>query len=262
MRFNDLDQRMRLFETAHDHSVLPGLYMIARLDGRGFTRLTKRVLDLEAPFDIRFRDAMSATVAHLMDCGFRVSYGYHQSDEISLMLHCDEDVFGRKLRKLISVLAGEASGRFSLEMGVCASFDCRISQLPTDDLVIDYFRWRSEDAHRNALNAHCYWRLRSEGRSVQQATADLKGMSISAKNELLFARGVNFNDLPAWQKRGMGLRWTVYEKAGLNEMTGEKTVALRRRVEVDADLPLNGQYGQYIHDILRGMDEDASTPMV
>ena len=36
-----------------------------------------------------------------------------------------------------------------------AAFDCRISQLPSLDLVVDYFRWRGEDARRNALNAHC-----------------------------------------------------------------------------------------------------------
>ena len=36
MKFDDLDDRMRVFETAHDLCVLPGLYMVARLDGRGF----------------------------------------------------------------------------------------------------------------------------------------------------------------------------------------------------------------------------------
>ena len=43
MKFDDLDGRMRVFETAHDLCVLPGLYMVARLDGRSFTRLTKEV---------------------------------------------------------------------------------------------------------------------------------------------------------------------------------------------------------------------------
>ena len=56
MKFDELDQKMRVFETAHDHCVLPGLYMVARLDGRGFTRLTKEVCQFEAPFDLQFRD--------------------------------------------------------------------------------------------------------------------------------------------------------------------------------------------------------------
>jgi len=37
-----------VFETAHDLCVLPGLHMVARLDGRGFTRLTKEVHQFEA----------------------------------------------------------------------------------------------------------------------------------------------------------------------------------------------------------------------
>jgi len=41
MKFDDLDARMRVFETAHDYLVLPGIYMVARIDGRNFTRLTK-----------------------------------------------------------------------------------------------------------------------------------------------------------------------------------------------------------------------------
>ena len=93
MKFDELESRMRVFETAHDHSVLPGLFMVARLDGRGFTRLTKEQLDLERPFDVRFRDVILATVKHLMSCGFRVVYGYTESDEISLMLHRDESAF-------------------------------------------------------------------------------------------------------------------------------------------------------------------------
>src|SRR5437870_13010026 len=114
MRFDDLDQKMRVFETAHDLCVLPGLQMVARLDGRSFTRLTKEVHAFEAPFDPRFRDLMVETAEYLMSgCGFTMIYGYTESDEISLLFGMQEDGFGRKLRKLISILAGEASATFS-----------------------------------------------------------------------------------------------------------------------------------------------------
>ena len=75
MKFDDLDSRMRIFETAHDHCVLPGLHMVARLDGRNFTRLTRETYQFEAPFDKTFRDHMLDTVEHLMTCGFKVVYG-------------------------------------------------------------------------------------------------------------------------------------------------------------------------------------------
>src|SRR5690242_12398486 len=104
MKFDDLDAKMRVFETAHDLCVLPDLFMVARIDGRGFTRLTKEIKKFEAPYDTTFRDHMVSTTEHLMNCGFRVVFGYTQSDEISLVLHRNEGAFGRKLRKLHSVL--------------------------------------------------------------------------------------------------------------------------------------------------------------
>ena len=33
MKFEELDRRMRVYETAHDHCVLPGMHMVARIDG-------------------------------------------------------------------------------------------------------------------------------------------------------------------------------------------------------------------------------------
>lgn len=109
MKFDELDDKMRVFETAHDLCVLPGLYMVARLDGRSFTRLTKEVHQFEAPFDVRFRDMMLATAENLMTgCGFNIVFGYTQSDEISLLFALDDDSFQRKLRKLVSVLSRPA----------------------------------------------------------------------------------------------------------------------------------------------------------
>lgn len=172
MKFDDLNKKMRVYETAHDHCVLPEIFMVARIDGRGFTRLTKELHNFEAPFDERFRDYMLGTTEHLVNCGFRVIYGYTQSDEISLLFHRDEDSFGRKLRKYNSLLAAEASAKFSLLLGSPAAFDCRIIQLPNENLVVDYFRWRNEDAHRNALNAHCYWALRKEGLDANSSSPE------------------------------------------------------------------------------------------
>lgn len=250
MKFDDLDAQMRRFETAHDLCVLPGLYMAARIDGRGFTRLTKEIHKFEPPFDERFRNHMIETVKHLMNCGFRVLYGYTQSDEISLLFHRDEALFDRKLRKYDSVLAGEASAAFSLRLGAHASFDCRISQLPNEQLVVDYFRWRQEDAARNALNGHCYWALRKQGQSVKAATSALLRLSVADKNELLFKMGINFNALPNWQKRGVGAYWEQYEKEGLNPKSGQKTNAVRQRLKVDLELPLKEDYEKFIRQRL------------
>lgn len=258
MKFDDLDEMMRTYETAHDLCVLPGLHMVARLDGRSFTRLTKEVHPFEAPFDERFRDLMLATAEHLMTgCGFDVIYGYNQSDEISLLFALDENAFGRMLRKLHSVLAGEASAKFSLLLGAVAVFDCRISQLPSVTHVVDYFRWRNEDAHRNALNAHGYWLLRKRGKSVSEATAAMAGQSVAAKNDLLFQNGINFNDLPLWQKRGAGLYWEEYDRPATNPITGETVIARRRRVKHDLALPMKDAYSVFLHALLVRNEQNA-----
>ena len=251
MKIDELDGRMRAFEAVLDPTVLPGVFMVARLDGRNFTRLTKELHPFEAPFDRRFHDFMLKTTEHLMvSGGLKVAYSFTQSDEISLLFGPDSDGFGRKLRKLLSILSGEASARFSLLLGSVAVFDCRISQLPSAELVVDYFRWRAEDAHRNALNAHCYWLLRRQGRDAGQANEALSGLSTSAKNELLFRSGVNFNDLPAWQKRGSGLYWEEFERPGENPVTGERVVARRRRICHDLELPVKDAYSAFLRGLI------------
>ena len=246
MNFDELDKRMRIYEQSIDQCILPDMYLVARLDGRSFSRLTKEVCNFEAPFDVRFRDMMVNTVKQLMDCGFRVVYGFTESDEISLLFHREEATFGRKVRKFNSILAGQASAAFSLQLGQVIAMDCRLVPLPSIEKVKDYFLWRQEDAHRNALNAHCYWMLRKEGVGAQEATAQLDGKSISYKNELLFSRGINFDKLPAWQKRGIGVFWADVEKVGFNPITKQEVLTTRRELTVEYDLPLGQQYGEMV----------------
>lgn len=246
MQFDSFDTQMRVYETSNDWCVVPGMWVVARLDGRNFTRLLHETHPFEPPFDVRVRDLMLDTTEHLMKTGFRVVYAWTASDEISLLIHPQDESFIRKERKWVSILSGEASAVFSLALGGVASFDCRLSLLPNADLVCDYFRWRSEDAHRNALNAHCFWKLREHGASAQEATQRVKGLSISEKNELLFQYGVNVNDLPSWQKRGVGLLWEQYEKCGVNPLTGDVQIGVRRRIRRELDLPMKEAYTDWL----------------
>lgn len=246
MKFDDLDKKLRIYETAHDLCIIPDVYIVARIDGRTFTRLTKEIHKFEAPYDIKFRDIMVETTKHLMDCGFKITYGYTQSDEISLLFDLNDNTFQRKERKLNSVLAGEASAKFSLLLKDVGVFDCRLSLLPNKDLVVDYFRWRNEDAHRNALNSHCYWILRKECITPNAATKQLSGVSVAEKNELLFQKGINFNELPNWQKRGVGIHWEEYEKDAINPKTEESVKVMRKRLKVDYDLPMKDDYNDFL----------------
>lgn len=250
MDFDTLDKQMRSFEQSLDRTMLEGIYLVARLDGHGFTRLTKKEWHLEAPFDIKFRDAMVETTKHLMDCGFRMVYGYTESDEISVLFHLKDDTFGRKDRKLLSILASEASVAFSMHTGHAAVFDSRLVPLPSVENVVDYFRWRQEDAHRNSLNSHCYWMLRKEGVSADDAQASMSGISNGEKNEMLFSRGINYNDLPLWQKRGVGLYFHDEVRHGFNPKTNEATTYTRRALYIDMELPIGQGYSAMIAKIV------------
>lgn len=246
MKFDEFDRRMRIYEESLDQYILPDMYIVARLDGRSFTKLTKEVCKFEVPFDTSFRDYMLATMHKLMESGFRIVYGYTESDEISLLFHAKENTFGRKVRKINSTLAGEASAHFSLLLGHAATFDCRVVPLPNIERVQDYFIWRQEDAHRNSLNAHCYWTLRKEGISKQRATSMLEGMEVSSKNELLFQRGINYNDLPNWQKRGIGVYYQEIIKEGYNPVLHETVQTTRRELREDFNLMIGKEYGAWV----------------
>ncbi len=250
MDFDTLDKQMRSFEQSLDRCMLQGIYIVARLDGHGFTRLTKKEWNLEKPFDIRFRDCMITTLRRLMDCGFRIIYGYTESDEISLLFHLNECTFGRKERKLLSILASEASVAFSMAAERPAVFDCRLIPLPSEQYVIDYFRWRQEDAHRNSLNSYCYWLLRADGYSAGDAQQQISGISNAQKNELLFNHGINYNDLSSWQKRGVGMYYADIEKEGFNPVTGQTTSCLRRVLHLEEELPLGDAYSSLLSHIL------------
>ena len=251
MNFEELDSKMRIYEQSIDQVILPELFLVARLDGNRFTRLTKEICHFEAPFDIRFRDMMVETVKTLMNYGFRIIYGYTESDEISLLFHPDENTFGRKVRKYNSILAGVASAAFSMNLGQQAIFDCRMIPLPTIERVQDYFQWRQEDAHRNSLNSHCYWMLRKQGKSVADATKMLEGQSVAYKNELLFQNGINFDKLPSWQKRGIGVYWGKYMKQGFNPVTGMEEITERRALKADDELPLRDEYSKFIENLVK-----------
>ena len=116
--------------------------------------------------------------------------------------------------------------------------------------MVDYFRWRQADATRCALNGWCYWTLRKAGKSVGKATSTLERQSVAFKNELLFQHGINFNDLPTWQRRGVGLYWEQYEKEGYNPILDKAVVVKRRRIKLDDELPMKNEYGEFIQRLL------------
>jgi tRNA(His) 5'-end guanylyltransferase len=248
MRPDDFESRMRQLECYHSLRFPPGAWVILRLDGRGFSGFTET--RCEKPFDLHFHGWMTQTAQTLLE-EFQGVYAYTESDEISLLFTREWDLFDRELEKAISLSAGVASATFSLACGSRAHFDSRAILAAQDEQVVDYFRWRQADASRCALNGWCYWTLRKAGQSVSQATQAIDGKNVADKNELLFQAGVNFNDLPLWQRRGTGVYWENYQREGYNPKLGEKVTTTRRRIRVDEELPMGEGYAAFIQERLR-----------
>ncbi|TMR27131.1 tRNA(His) guanylyltransferase Thg1 family protein [Actinomadura geliboluensis] len=243
----DLESRMRAREWFHSLTLLPGAWTVIRVDGRSFSRFTESRFD--KPFDPRFSALMAGTAkALLSDLGGR--FAYTESDEISVVLDPSFDLFGREVEKLVSLSASIATAAFTHAAGEPVAFDSRIWMGTALDEVVDYLSWRQADAARCALNGWCYWTLRNEGRSARQATRELERTSVSAKNELLYARGINFNEVPAWQRRGVGLWWENYEKSGHDPIRGVDVTATRRRVHVQRELPMKDAYRDLVRSLL------------
>ncbi len=255
MKFEEIEAVMRKNESLSEQYVLPENYIIVRLDGKGFTKLTKEKLTLEKPFDDGFGKVMTDTVKYLFNTGFKVIYGYTQSDEISLLIDKGDQTFSRKIRKINSVLAGEASAFFSLQFQELCVFDCRTIAIPNREMLLDYFCWRQEDAHRNSLSAYCYWTLRNNGFTANQATGKIEKMTQAEKNELLFQHGINYNELPAWQKRGVGLYWQTVLKDAFDPIRQQPVQVLRRALTPDYELPLGAEYAAFVQQWLRPADE-------
>ena len=79
-----------------------------------------------------------------------------------------------------------------------------------------------------------------------EATRELSGKSLAYKNELLFQHGINYNDLPAWQKRGQGVYFRNVQKEGVDPRTNTKVITERRELYTDLELPLGTEYRKFV----------------
>jgi tRNA(His) guanylyltransferase len=216
-----------------------GAWAVVRLDGRSFTKFTEARFD--KPFDERFSQYMVAAAEALMS-DFGARYAFTESDEISVLFPPQWDLFDRSVEKIVSIAAGIASSVFTSACGAPAHFDGRVWLGATASDVVDYFSWRQADAARCALNGWCYWSLRNDGMSSGQATNLLNRTSAAEKNELLFQRGINFNEVSLWQRRGIGLWWESFSRDGFNPLTKQSVQVERRRLHVERELPMKEDY--------------------
>jgi tRNA(His) 5'-end guanylyltransferase len=197
-----LADRMRYLEQMEaGRRLMPRLPILARLDGKCFTRLTQ---GLARPYDPAFMSDMITCARDLGD-EFQARAVHTQSDEITLAFWSDDPrselPFGGKLHKMISVLASTLTVLFNegrRDAGhASGTFDCRVWQVPTLEEATNVFLWRERDATRNSVQA--------AARSVY-SHKQCKHKNGGQLQEMLHAKGINWNDYPDGFKRGTYLR--------------------------------------------------------
>ncbi len=192
--------------------------VLIRLDGKAFHSYTR---GLKRPFDEDLAADMNETTKFLCENIQGAKLGYVQSDEISIWVTDYDDIktsawFDYSVQKMTSISASMATAKFNelrlkrslkimedsrkpdevflnWDKQKLAMFDSRGFTLPTLDEVANYLRWRQMDCTRNSI---------SMAAQSMFSAKQLHGVSSEGKQELLFSKGVNWNDYPSRFKRG------------------------------------------------------------
>lgn len=166
MHKDELGDRMKAYESVESSRKLDqNTPIVARIDGRGFSKFTK---GFDKPFDKRLNSAMNFAASKLVE-STHANVGYTQSDEITLIWKVDRTenpeaqvIFGGRVQKLVSVLAGLASSAFYSQMDHMGfgrtvrermpHFDCRVWNVPSEEEAVNTLMWRYLDARKNAVS--------------------------------------------------------------------------------------------------------------
>jgi tRNA(His) 5'-end guanylyltransferase len=224
-------------ELYKDIRALPPL--VARADGRNFKEALER-LGLEKPYDARFERAMvSACRSLVVDSGLGPEWAYTFSDEVSAFFKVLP--FDGRVEKLDSVLPSYLASALTVALKAEAplAFDARVVPLHYED-VPGYLRWRQSEAWRNHMQSYGFYTLVKEGVPEMEASKRMYGMKFEDIHEMMWRRGVNLNDTPAWQRKGVFIYKKAIEKEGYDPVKKKKVAVKRSEVEELWDPPLFG----------------------
>lgn len=236
---DNLGNRMKGYEFASRYYLPERMPIIVRIDGAHFHTYTK---GCKKPFDVDLAQAFWDTCKYLTQNIMGCKLAYHQSDEISLLITnydklTTQSWFNNNLQKIASVAASMATACFNDIMRAndpekaLATFDARAFVLPQDE-VVNYFIWRQQDATKNSVS------MVAQANFSHKVLQGLNGKEMQDK--LMLEKGLNWNDLPVWQKRGVCIKKELYEKNG----------ALRSNWAVDQETPIFTQDRNYIEQFI------------
>ena len=273
--FDALGDRMKNnYENRYRFYLTRRMPVIIRVDGNAFHTFTR---GLDRPFDADFMKIMQKTCLSLCQNIQGCVGGYVQSDEISLLLidyqTLESDAwFDYNLQKITSLAAARATMTFNglvsdlvaeydVEGYACsqiegeedkeaicfekaklwqtkmnrAMFDARAFNIPKEE-VCNYFIWRQKDATRNSIQA---------AGQAQFSHKELDRKSQSDIQEMLFQKGINWNNYSIPEKRGSFVRRyteTIEREDG--------AVIVRNPWYIDEEMPILTEDRNYIEELV------------
>lgn len=203
---DSLGDRMKNYEDIWRQNLPKRMPVIIRLDGKAFHTYTK---NLEKPFSQPMMAAMNQVALSVMDEVQGATFGYTQSDEISILVLNNQKLdseawFGNNIQKMVSVAASVASVEMTLLSPTIfngstrpALFDARAFVLPPEE-VCNYFLWRQRDWNRNSIQ------MLARSMFSQK---ELQGKKTNDLHEMCWRAGQNWGNLHSHIKAGRMLQW-------------------------------------------------------
>lgn len=272
---DDLGVRMKTFyEQIPKTKLMRRCPVAIRIDGKAFHTFTR---GFHKPFNEVLIKSMQETMKYLCENIQGCVLGYTQSDEITLILVDYKKLtssawFDYEVQKICSIAASMATmafnnifskyvKEFDLELAYNdngidteenrklweiykkainkgAMFDARCFNIPKEE-VTNLVYWRQLDASRNSIQM------------VGQANFSHKELQNKSCNDiqdmLMIQKGINWNDLPTYQKRGS----CCVKKEIENKSTGYngevRAIEYRTEWVIDTDIPIfKGEGREYI----------------
>lgn len=255
------DRMKENYEDRTRFSLMRRAYTFIRIDGKAFHTYTK---GCKRPFDDDLITDMDETAKYLCENVQGAKLAYIQSDEISILMTDFDKLtsdawFDNNLQKIASISASLATAKFNqlrmlrilnnnskvvFETIPLAHFDSRVFQVPTRTESENHLIWRQQDATRNSISM--------AAQSVYSHKA-LEGKSGSDKQEMLFQKGVNWNDYPIKYKRGRVVRKQIF----LNDQPVDALpdpldpeAKVRNKWIVDENIPIFTQEIEYLNKLI------------